>query len=197
MFVADGQAWIAFERLNEIWRYATDSWKSDSHARPPAMRRWPKNAGGEGMVRLADGRFLLFSEAARRNDGTNEVLLVDGDPAVPGTKMLSLGYRPPEGYRATDAALLPDGRLLILNRRFTVLEGVSAKLVVTQLPALVRGAIIAGQEIADLRPPISVDNMEALSLTVEDGHTIVWMASDDNFNPLQQTLLMKFELGSR
>jgi hypothetical protein len=38
--------------------------------------------------------------------------------------------------------------------------------------------------------------MEALSVTVENGRTIVWMASDDNFGPLQKTLLLKFALGA-
>ena len=42
---------------------------------------------------------------------------------------------------------------------------------------------------------LPVDNMEALSVTREGDRTIVWIASDDNFNPLlQRTLLMKFAL---
>ena len=45
-----------------------------------------------------------------------------------------------------------------------------------------------------LQPPLTVDNMEALSVTVENGRTIVWIASDDNFFPLQRTLLLKFAL---
>jgi hypothetical protein len=36
--------------------------------------------------------------------------------------------------------------------------------------------------------------MEALSVTRELGRTIVWIASDDNFSPLQRTLLLKFAL---
>ena len=194
MVIAEGHAWIGFERQNAVWRYLAGSWRSDSHAKPAAMRWWPNNSGCEAMIRLADGRFLLFSEAARRKDGSSDVLLFSGDPAVPDTRSVSLGYRPPAGYSATDAVQLPDGRLLILNRRFTVLEGVSAKLVIAALPALRAGVVIQGQEIADMRPPVTVDNMEALSLTMENGRTIVWMASDDNFNPLQRTLLMKFEL---
>jgi hypothetical protein len=36
--------------------------------------------------------------------------------------------------------------------------------------------------------------MEALSVTQENKRTIIWLASDDNFIPLQRTLLLKFEL---
>jgi len=194
MAVAGNHAWIGFERQNAIWRYETGRWLSDSHAAPAAMSRWLKNSGAEGMVRLADGRFLVFSEATERSDGTNEVLLFLGDPSVTGTRSFSIGYRIPHGYHATDATQLPDGRLLILNRRYTPLEGVSAKLIAADVPASDPKAVISGVEIADFRPPVTVDNMEALSVTREGGRTIIWIASDDNFNPLQRTLLLKFEL---
>jgi hypothetical protein len=36
--------------------------------------------------------------------------------------------------------------------------------------------------------------MEGLSVTQEGGRTIVWLTSDDNYSPLQQTVLMKFAL---
>ena len=50
------------------------------------------------------------------------------------------------------------------------------------------------REIARLQPPLTIDNMEGVSVTVENGRTIVWLASDDNFFPLQRTLLLKFAL---
>jgi hypothetical protein len=194
MILGGGDAWVGFERRNAVWRYNNRTWKSDSHAQPPAMRRWPENNGAEGMIRLAGSRFLVFSEATRNTDGSLQVLLFDGDPAEPPTRSVRMGYRAPEGYHLTDAALLPDGRLLLLNRRFTLIEGISAKLVLASLPRLQAGAVIQGKEVADLRPPLLVDNMEGLSTTEERGRTIVWIISDDNFNPLQRTLLMKFAL---
>jgi hypothetical protein len=36
--------------------------------------------------------------------------------------------------------------------------------------------------------------MEGISVTREGGRTIVWLTSDDNYSPLQQTLLLKFAL---
>ena len=188
-------AWIAFERQNAVWRYSVGNWRSDADIEPEVMRGWPRNSGSEGIVRLPGGGFLIFSEGAPASDGTKQVALFAGDPALAGTESLALRYRPPEGYRVTDAALLPDGRLLILNRRFTIWEGVSARLVLAQLPVFEPDALIAGEVIAELRRPDLVDNMEALSITREAGRTIVWMASDDNFMPLQQNLLLKFVLG--
>ncbi len=146
------------------------------------------------MLRLPDGRFLIFSESGRRPDGSTEVLLFDRDPTLPAVKAVSLGYRPPKGFVVTDAAWLPDGRMLLLNRRYAGLEGISAKLIVARLSSLQAGTVIVGQEIADFRPPVTIDNMEALAVTREGERTIVWIASDDNFSPLQRTLLMKFAL---
>ena len=194
MALFGGRAWIGFERQNAVWRYAVKDWRSDTHAKPKGMARWPNNSGPETIIRLADGRFLVFSEEARRAGGTTDVLLFEGDPAVPGTRAVSFGYRAPAGYDATDGTLLPDGRLLLLNRRFTIWEGVSAKLVVAAAPGAHPPDVIAGEEIADLRSPINVDNMEGVSVTQEGGRTIVWIASDNNFNPMQRSLLLKFAL---
>ncbi|MDP8995291.1 MAG: esterase-like activity of phytase family protein, partial [Pseudomonadota bacterium] len=121
--------------------------------------------------------------------------LFDRDPTARGARPLALRYRPPEGNRVTDAAALPDGQLLLLNRRASLLEGFSAILSLAALPEPGRGAIVEGRTLAVLAAPLPVDNMEALSVTREGGRTILWIASDDNFNPLlQQTLLLKFAL---
>jgi hypothetical protein len=188
--VMGDQVWLGFERRNAIWRYDRRSWRAESGAQPPPMRRWPANRGAEAMVRLPGGRFLVFAEG----DGSGgPALLFAGDPAVEGTPAFEMRFQPPEGYRTTDAAMLPDGRILVLNRRFRVLEGVSAKLTILQ-GRLAPGAVLHAREVADFHRPVTVDNMEGLSVTQEGGRTIVWLTSDDNYSPLQRTLLMKFAL---
>jgi hypothetical protein len=188
MWTDGREAWIGFERLNEIWRFERPSWKATAHFGPAAMRDWPSNRGSEAMVRLGDGRFLIFSEGRGRG---SPALRIAGDPALGDVPTEVLRYRPPPGYRVTDAAILPDGSLLVLHRRFALLEGVTAKLVRLRAD---RGALTGAEEVADFRPPLTVDNFEALSVTREGARTIVWIASDDNYNPLQRTLLMKFAL---
>ena len=56
------------------------------------------------------------------------------------------------------------------------------------------GKMLQSKPVATLKPPLRVDNMEALAVTREGQDTIIWMASDDNFNSFQETLLMKFRL---
>jgi hypothetical protein len=191
MVVDGNRAWIGLERRNMVVRYDRRSWSIQADAVPREMRRWRANRGAEAMLRLPDGRFLVFSEGA---GGPSEALLFAGDPALESTPAVRLRYRPPRGYRVTDADMLPDGRVLFLNRRVRLLEGVSAKLTLARLDRLKPGALIEGEEIASLRRPLTVDNMEALSVGREAGRTIVWLASDDNFNPLQRSLLLKFAL---
>jgi hypothetical protein len=191
LVVHRGDAWIGFENAGAIWRYDKLSFDRRSAAAPPTMRNWSNNAGAEAMVRLPDGRFLVFAEG---EGGDSDAVLFSGDPAVPGTPALRLRYRPPEGYRITDAAVLPDGRLVLLNRKVGLFEGFKVRLTVAGLPTLAERALITGQEVAAFEGSVTRDNFEALSVTREGARTILWIASDDNYSPMQRTLLMKFAL---
>jgi hypothetical protein len=53
---------------------------------------------------------------------------------------------------------------------------------------------VQGAVLATLKSPLLVDNMEGLAITQENGRTVIWMISDNNFNIWQQTILMKFAL---
>ena len=51
------------------------------------------------------------------------------------------------------------------------------------------------EELARLASPYAVDNLEGLAATRgARGETLLWLISDDNFNPLQRNILMLFEL---
>jgi hypothetical protein len=192
--VAGDQLWLSFERQNAVWRYDRASLRQQSGAQPQAMRGWRGNSGPEGIVRLADGRFLVVEEGRNNGSTASEAVLFAGDPSVPGTPSVRLTYRRPAGYRATDAALLPDGRVLILNRGLFLLR-LSAKLVVADVRGLRAGGTIEGQEVATLEAPVVIENMEGLAVTQEAGRTIVWLISDDDFMRMSRhTLLLKFEL---
>jgi hypothetical protein len=188
-------AWIGFERHNAIWRYTPDFRRATGHAEPREMADWPWNGGPEALARLADGRFIVICEDAKKGPGDlHEALLLASDPTRTGVRPTRFLYRAPPGFSVTDAAQLPDGRLLILHRDYSIGKGVRAALALIDPHAIEMGAVIGGEVIAQFAAPLTLDNMEALSIEREGASTILWIASDDNFSPLQRTLLMKFEL---
>jgi hypothetical protein len=192
---ATGQVWVGYERANQIWRYSPGLTSPASMVAPQPMADWSANGGAESMVRLHDGRFLVIAETSRRLPSqARSALMFDRDPVEKPLKGFEFGYLPPDGYDPSDATELPDGRVLVLNRRFDLPFRWSAVLTLIDPRRFRPGMTIRGREIARLAPPLTVDNFEGLAITRERGATMLWMVSDDNLLFLQQTLLMKFRL---
>ena len=190
----NAEVWVGFEQYNAIYRYSPGLRAMTAHARPPAMKDWPGNEGPEAMVRLGDGRFIVFAENARQGDDSTEALLCAGDPTDANAEPTRFGYRPPDPYVAVDAQQLPDGRVLVLNRHFALADGLWTALTIFDPKDIRAGQTIEPKLLAEIRPPLTIDNMEGMAVTVEKGRTIVWMISDDNQKPVQRTLLFKFAL---
>lgn len=207
---ASGRIWVAFENRNLIWRYAPGFARGEQKAWPLAMRAWPQASGPEAMVRLRSGRFVVIAEAAPGPQGADDALIFPGDPTTPGIRPLRFGYRRPAGWRVTDVAELPDGRLLVLHRRVRLAEmkvawiegaprlvrGIDSLIRVIDLKGVKDGGVVDGVDVAHLAWPMTADNFEAMAISEEKGRTILWIASDHNFAFYQRTLLMKFALGA-
>ncbi len=189
-----GQFWVGYEHQHSIWRYGHSFARKQSSHSPPEMQQWPENGGAEAMLRLPDGRFLVFSESAEYSKGGYQAFMFVTDPSEPASKAVPFGYQPPQGYNLTDAAMIDDKSALMLHRRFTPFEGVSAILSIVQIGDFQPDKVATSIPIAILKPPLKVDNMEALAVTREGDDMIVWMASDDNFSTLQESLFFKFRL---
>jgi len=182
---------VGLEVRNAICRIDAGFARALRLASPHAMRAWKPTGGAEAMVRLPGGRVLVFAESG----GRDHVLLVfDGDPTDPRTRMHQRRYRPPRGYAPVDAAAAPDGRLLVLNRRFSPIDRFTTVLVAIDPATVDGGAMIEGEVIARIAPPLLSDNYEGLAVTNEADATIVWLISDDNFMGWQATYLLKFRL---
>lgn len=192
---ATGQVWVGYEGYNQIWRYSPGLTLPARMVAPRPMADWSENGGAESMVRLRDGRFLVIAETSRRLPSpARSALLFDRDPTEKPLKGFEFGYLPPEGYDPSDATQLPDGRVLILNRRLSLPFFWSVVLTLIDPRHIRPGITIRGREIARLAPPLSVDNFEGLAVTQEKEGTMLWMVSDDNLLILQRTLLMKFRV---
>jgi hypothetical protein len=190
---ARGSLWATYENTNQIERYDARL-VATGLVRPPQMQGWPSNTGPEAIVRLADGRFVVLSEGSPGWFAADlPALLFPGDP-VEGARPAPFRFRPPEGYRPVDMALLPDGRVLILLRR--VILGLpprfEAKLVLADPAEIEAGERWSGREIAHLAEPLPTDNYEGLAVEPGDDRALVlWLISDDNKATFQRTLLLK------
>ncbi len=187
----DGSLVVAFERNHRLLRYPAG--KLDGVPQvinaPPSLAGAASNAGLEALVALAGDRLLAFTEGQKAGEHY-AVYLREADG-----RWQALALRPKGLFVPTGAAQLPDGDILLLERRFTLLGGVSARLSRLPLASIRPGAVLQGREIAELRPPLTLDNFEGVALHLAgDGATRITLLSDDNFSPLQRTLIVQFEL---
>ncbi len=176
---------VCFERRHRLLFYAGElDGRPERWAAPDEFARQPGNGGVEAMTRLADGRMLLVSE--------------EGGPDAAGWAWVGqpgawerLSYVRTDGFQPTAAAALPDGGALILERRFTLIGGLAIRLRRVTAKTLVPGAILDGPVVFSLEPPLLLDNYEGMAVHArKDGRLVAYVVSDDNFNPLQATLLM-------
>ncbi len=192
-----GTIWMGWEGRNAVSRHGADL-SMQAIAAQPAMKDWPANTGPESLVRLADGRFVVLSEAFPSHfDGADHAgLLFAGDPAD-GAPARPFTFQGPRGYRPTDMAQLPDGRVLVLMRRVAwPLPLRFAGLIVALDPARLRaGGLWRGETLARLESPLSTDNFEGIAVRpAQSGGSDVWIISDDNTAQFQRTLLLHLSL---
>lgn len=165
----------------------------DSTERLTVMAEWPANGGGEAIALLPGGARLVISETARGPLKTRTALLTEAGM----TRKIEIEGI--EDHAPTDAIALDATRVLILHRRFTLLQGQGAALSLVDLAPVLdgksaEGVVLKAETLAQWQPPLTLDNMEGLAVRQEGGQTFVYIVSDDNLNPLQRTVLMKFEL---
>ncbi len=189
-----GRIWAGFEGTNSIERVASD-FAGSATVRPEAMQGWSSNSGPEAMARLADGRFLVLSEGRSEWGGTAHPGLLFADDPLLDPEVLEFSFAPPPGgYRPVDAAQMPDGRVLVLVRNWSIglPLSFSVRLVVADPAEIVDGGEWSGREIATISDRNIADNYEGLAVEENgDGVLAIWLISDDNNMSYQRTLLLK------
>ncbi len=135
------------------------------------------------------GALIAISERGLDPAG-NIIGFLIGGPA-PG----QFAVKRTKNFDVSDATLLPSGDLLLLERKFSVLEGVGIR--IRRIPAgtVLPDAVIDGPTVFEVDLGYEIDNMEGIDTHVaENGETVVTMISDDNFSMIQRTLLLQFTL---
>jgi hypothetical protein len=194
MFVdaKNGKIWIALEMVDQIWRLDADLSQIESRHKLPEPR-WPKNRGPEAMARLADGRTVIFSENADDDPRGREALIYTGDPAVPGPAPIRFFYDSAGRGLVSDAAALPDGRVLLVHRRLGFGPAFTTTIAIVDPADIEKDAVVRSRTIGRVPRPLA-ENYEGAAISVEEGRTWLWLVADDNFNVWQRSLLLQFEL---
>jgi hypothetical protein len=190
--------YIGLERVNQVLRF--DFGKGFTRSRgeviptPAAVKKLPFNKGLEALVFVPRGlplagTLIAISERGLDADGNLIAFLVGGP--TPG----QFSVRRSNHFDVSDAVLLPSGELLVLERKFSLLEGVGIRIRRIALNSVAPGAVVDGPAIFEADLGEQIDNLEGIDAFVTpEGDTVLTLVSDDNFSLIQRTLLLQFTL---
>jgi hypothetical protein len=195
-----GTAYISFERHHRILRYPFDGESfgppNGSVPLPAGTKRMSRNSGLEALTLIRTGALkgtlIAFAENLTDKNGDRQGWLIGGPtPGVIALKRIG-------GFDITDAAPLPDGGLILLERRFRYSEGIQMRIRRIRAEELKPGASILGETLLEATDRYNIDNMEGIAThRGASGETIITLISDDNFSALQRTLILQFALPGR
>jgi hypothetical protein len=183
---------VGFERRHRLWRYDAgnlETAKAEALPTPPGLIGARINGGIEALAVLGPGRYLAVAEELETPDGNLRGWLFDDGV------WRELAYEQQPGWKPTDFTLLPDGDVLATERHFTRMGGFTSQLRRIPRALIAPGALLQGKVIAEFAAPILTDNFEGLAnFRGGDGHIYLLVVSDNNFTPLQRTVLLQFRL---
>jgi hypothetical protein len=195
----DGVFYVGIERVNRIVRF--DFAKNGVRSRaavvptPPGIATLPNNKGLEALTfaprgsKLA-GTLIAFSERGLDAAGNLKAFLIGGP--TPG----EFSVKRSDDFDISDCTVLPDGALLLLERRFSLLRGgIAMRLRRLELADIKPGALVDGPVLFFADMGYQIDNMEGIAThRTAAGELILTLVSDDNFSLLQRTILLQFKL---
>jgi hypothetical protein len=194
----NGALYVSIERVHQIVRFNYGKDGLLAHGRPiavpPAFRKLPSNRGIEALVFVPKGlplagTLIAFSERGFDGAADLDAFLIGG-PSPGG-----FAVKRSSNYDISDAALLPGGDILLLERKFSWTSGLAVRLRRIPLAEIKPGALTDGAVLFEADLGYEIDNMEGLSVhRSAAGETVLTLISDDNFSLFQRTLLLQFTL---
>lgn len=189
---------VAFERDNRVLRYKLDLENFATTAVPvPLNLDASKLRYNKGLETVAiapqdsplAGATIIISE--RSFDSPNQIIgaILDG-PQKGRFTIQRIGR-----FDITDGDFLPNGDLLILERRFNLASGVGLRIRRIKAADIRSGASLTGEILLEADTSYQIDNMEGLFVTRnETGSVSISLISDNNHSWLQRNLYLEFKL---
>jgi hypothetical protein len=196
--VSDGVATVGFERNHRIAQFRIDPENMKAPFREldfvVPKKELRQNKGFETVVRASadgplEGSLVLVSERSIDEDGNVFAAILQG----PGKGVFTV--KRDDNFDITDGAFLPNGDLLLLERRFTVADGVAMRLRRIDGGTIHAGGVADGPVLLSADMGYQIDNMEGLDVWRRaDGALMVSLISDDNHSMLQRNLYLEFRM---
>ncbi|MBB4955678.1 hypothetical protein H4S14_003767 [Agrobacterium vitis] len=196
--IRDGKIYVGFEQRHRIDPYPLDGFET---AKPERSLTLPfptsvllANRSLETVVAspktgpLAGG-LVTVSEESLDEKGNLYAGIMDG----PKRGVFRVVRR--DNFDVTDAVFLPDGDLILLERRFSLLGGLGMRLVRVKGDSIKPGALVDGVTLLEADYGAEIDNMEGLDVIDRgNGDIRLILVSDDNHFSLQRNLMLEFRL---
>ncbi|MHA7776151.1 esterase-like activity of phytase family protein [Roseibium sp. M-1] len=191
--------YVTAETRNAIYRFpwpvATGKEKMIGEvAVPDAIRDLPRNTGLESLAAAPEdgplaGKLVAVAESSPSDFHDLSGFIIGPD----GTETFTI--RRTDRFDATDAAFLPGGDFLLMERRFSLRDLIGLRLRRFNGSEIAPGAVLDGETLLEAGFNDQIDNMEALAVhQSETGDTILTLLSDNNRSILQRTLFLRFRL---
>lgn len=192
-----GWLMVAMERNERILLYNFGRYGFRARPRtirlPPSAGKAKFNKELEAVGRFGpgsglNGTIIALSEQFLDADGNIRGWLIGGRHRG------EISVQRSNDYDITDLAILPDGDVLILERRFNAIALSGMRIRRIALRDIKPGATLRAKTLLEANQPLkSIDNMEGIAVHLSPkGELRISLISDDNFNTLQRTLLLQF-----
>jgi hypothetical protein len=194
-----GIFYVGIERVNQIVRFDYGTYGLRARgipvAVPAGIKTLPHNKGIECLVMAPRGGPLAGTLIALSEQGLDARGNLRGFLIGEGGGTFAL--KRTDEFDVSDCAVTPRGEFLVLERRFSWTRGVAMRIRSVPLANVKPGALVDGRELIFADMGAQIDNMEGLAVhRAPDGALVLTLVSDDNFSPLQRTLLLQFTLPS-
>ncbi|MGL4491102.1 MAG: esterase-like activity of phytase family protein, partial [Rhizobiaceae bacterium] len=199
LLVDGGKVSVSFERDHRISTGTLDdssfAFAFVNERLPVPAREIRSNRGFETLAKSPDSSVLAGARVAVTEKSLNKdrnifAGIMDG----PGKGVFFVARQ--GDYDITDGDFLPNGDLLLLERKFSMAAGVAMRIRQIAGDTIKKGATVDGPILLEADMAYQIDNMEGLDVWQRaDGATMVSLMSDDNHSILQRNLYLEFELG--
>ena len=178
--------YISFESNHRIMMHAKVEGKGVIVPKHPMFRKLSVNKGIEALAIDADNRLIAIPEKPPSGISDIPIFRLQNDEWEI-VKYVKIN----DNFLVTDAEILPEGLLLILERKFSWTQGFKTRFRLISLDKF------------DNKEPVTVftstanqfDNLEGVTLWRDkNGEMRILTVSDDNFHPLQQSEIREFFL---